>query len=58
VTTRTCDPAVYALAEHILGDGHTRVDPELFEKHCMSLALALQQCAEDWLVTPDEDARK
>jgi hypothetical protein len=45
---KTCDPKSYELAEYFLQDEPCRSDPELFKKHCMSMALEIQQAVEDW----------
>jgi|ERR1700744_819321 len=47
-TVKTYDPASYDLAEHFLQDEPCRKDPELYKKHCHSLALEIQQAVEDW----------
>lgn len=50
---KTCDQKSYELAEHFLQDEPCRNDPELYKKHCMSMALEIQQAVEDWFFTPD-----
>lgn len=45
---KTYDPACYALAEKFLQDEPCSRDPALFKKHCHSMALEIQQTAEDW----------
>lgn len=52
MSVKTYDPACYELAEHFLQDDAT--DPELFKKHCHSLALEIQQAVEDWTYEPVE----
>ena len=54
MSVKTYDPAAYDLAEHFLQDEPCRNDPELYKKHCHSLALEIQQAVEDWFFTPDE----
>ena len=49
----TYDPASYELAEHFLKDEPCHDDPELFKKHCHSLALEIQRTVEDWCYTSD-----
>lgn len=53
MTVKTYDPASYELAEHFLQDEPCRDDPELYKKHCHSLALEIQQAVEDWLFVPE-----
>lgn len=53
MTVKTYDPASYDLAEHFLQDEPCRKDPELYKKHCHSLALEIQQAVEDWFFMPD-----
>jgi hypothetical protein len=48
MSVTTYDPASYELAEHFLQDEPCRKDPELYKKHCHSLALDIQQAVEDW----------
>lgn len=50
---KTYDPACYELAEHFLQDEPCRSDPELYKKHCHSLALEIQQTVEDWFFKPE-----
>jgi hypothetical protein len=52
VTVRTCDQACYDLAAYFLQDEPCIDEPELYAKHCKSLALAIQEAIEEWFVTP------
>lgn len=45
---KTYDPSCYELAEHFLQDEPCSNDPDLFKKHCHSMALEIQQAVEDW----------
>lgn len=49
---KTYDQASYDLAEHFMQDEPCRADPELYKRHCDSLAKHIQQAIEDWFVTP------
>jgi hypothetical protein len=55
VMTKTYDQKCYQLAADFLEDEPCRDDQKLFERHCHTLALAIQQAIEDWFDTPDDD---
>lgn len=54
MSVRTYDQKCYQLAAEFLEDEPCRDDPKLFEAHCHSLALTIQQAIEDWFFMPDE----
>jgi hypothetical protein len=52
---KTYDQACYDLAAHFLESEPCSDDKPLFERHCHTLALAIQQAVEDWFDTPENE---